>query len=182
MSGHTPGRLTVHQNGYCIVSNDGKTAVAHAYLVNQIPQTDVANARRLVACWNMLTDFSTERIEADDVDWQKLTVERDNLLTAIGECRDAMPSTSARVNDAIADPLAVPDYVRASVAHLTAQRDELLAALKSLMEMLDDEIQASTDEQLAFGLSDPNCPEHVKSELKIVIACRAAIAKAGGDV
>ena len=72
--------------------------------------------------------------------------------------------------------------IAAELAHRDIQRDELLAALKSLMEMLDDEIQASTDEQLAFGLSDPNCPEHVKSELKIVIACRAAIAKAGGDV
>lgn len=67
------------------------------------------------------------------------------------------------------------------LARIKGQRDELLAALKSLMEMLDDEIKTSTDEQLAFGLSDPACPEHIKSELKCVIAARAAIAKAGGD-
>lgn len=63
---------------------------------------------------------------------------------------------------------------------LLAQRDELLAALKAITEILDDEIKTATDEELARGLSDPQCLEHVKKELACVIACRAAIEKAEG--
>lgn len=78
-----------------------------------------------------------------------------DLLTAIGACRDAMPETAARVNDAIADPLAVPAYVRESVSLLVSQRNELLQALKDIAE-------ESTDPG-AFACA------------------RAAIAKAGGE-
>lgn len=65
-------------------------------------------------------------------------------------------------------------------ARLIASAPDLLAALKSVMEMMDDEIKKASDAELAFGLSDPECPAHVKGELACVIACRAAIAKAEG--
>lgn len=67
-----------------------------------------------------------------------------------------------------------------AIYRLTQQRDELLDALKAIMEMLDDEIKTATDEELSHGLSDPQCPEHIKEELACVIACRAAVAKAEG--
>ena len=78
------------------------------------------------------TTFNGECIAA-------LEKQRDKLLTAIGECRDAMPSTSVRVNDAIADPLAVPDYVRACVAVHTELLNECKATLKEQGHLADGE-------------------------------------------
>ena len=119
-------------------------------------------------------------LNAAAAELRRLQAAEDELLTALGACRDAMHTTVANVSEAIGHPLSVPAYVRESVSLLTAQRDELLEALKSVMGMMDDEIQTSSDAELAFGLSDPECPAHVKGELACVIACRAAIAKAEG--
>ena len=70
--------------------------------------------------------------------------------------------------------------IAAELAHRDILCADLLAALKAIMEMLDDEIKTATDEELSHGLSDPQCQEHIKKELACVIACRAAIAKAEG--
>jgi hypothetical protein len=84
---------------------------------------------------------STEDLEAltrpGDVSWactiDRVVRERDELLTALGDCRDAMPDTTANINEAIAFPTSVPAYVRESVSLLVAQRDELLAVLKAIL-------------------------------------------------
>lgn len=65
-----------------------------------------------------------------------------------------------------------------AAAMLRKQRDELLKALKRLMNNLDGEIKNATDEELASALSEPECPEDIKEELACLIECRAAIAKA----
>lgn len=111
-----------------------------------------ANARRLVACWNACEGISTKALEvvigmgasvgdkiaALEASERELMGRRDELMTAIGACRDAMPETAVQVNDAIAYPLAVPDYVRASVSLLVAQRDELLEALTEIKNRIED--------------------------------------------
>lgn len=146
---HTPGRLRYdYEPGFCgeLRHDNGTTMCAF------VDEPNEANARRLVACWNACDGLRTESLErmgtldratiAHEVAAQSriklLEGQRDELLTAIGACRDAMPETAVRVNDAIADPLAVPDYVRESVSLLVSQREELLAALKLAEAALSD--------------------------------------------
>lgn len=110
--------------------------------------------------WYMLNKFDMATLckdqqDADDLvvrcdaEWQNMAPHKAVLLMdaeslsmvwgALGACRDAIPvppigdANEHLWQQAMQEPKAVPDFVRASVAHLTAQRDELLAALKELM-------------------------------------------------
>ena len=169
---HTPGRLKIF-TAYAMPEIRTQDDV---FVANTPPRTE-ANARRLVACWNACEGISTDELErhADDTApvFALLTetwAQRDELLAAIGACRDAMPETAAQVNDAIADPLAVTDYVRASVSLLVAQRDELLAALNGLLAYFES------------GNSVLVSQATIKANSAEVLAARAAIAKAGGEL
>ena len=59
---HTTGKLTFR--GFSIYAADGKTPVADTCLNASVAQHDVANARRLVACWNACDGVSVEWLEA----------------------------------------------------------------------------------------------------------------------
>ena len=47
-----------------------------------------ANARRLVACWNLLSPFTTEQIEAGEADVVALAAQRDELLEVLKRIAD----------------------------------------------------------------------------------------------
>lgn len=90
MSGqHTPGRLTVHSTlPKVIFTPDGQLCIAKTF--NCVPEDEaVANARRLVACWNACDGLSTDQIEsmvnmaAFFFKHIELMAERDKLLAAI---------------------------------------------------------------------------------------------------
>jgi len=88
MSGqHTPGRVKVQhpdagERGWEVAFEPG--------LERLCADITEANARRLVACWNALQDFSTEALEhrshllkAEDDQIAMLTTQRDELLEAL---------------------------------------------------------------------------------------------------
>lgn len=190
---HTTGRLeVVNDTGSWNAEYDGDgtschvgvaiaggpmVALAIAYSPNIFADPDpTANARRLAACWNACEGINTLlleqlRVPLRDLNGSELALleQRDELLAAIGACRDAMPETAVRVNDAIADPLSVPDYVRESVSLLVAQREELLAAVNGLLAYFES------------GNSVPVSQATIKANSAEVLAARAAIAKAGGE-
>ncbi|MGT4673724.1 hypothetical protein ACO2CR_06965 [Aeromonas caviae] len=66
MSEHTKGLLALFRNGKSVSSTDG-TGVCEVWPrdENGFPDGEgKANARRIVACWNLLHEFDTEAIEA----------------------------------------------------------------------------------------------------------------------
>ena len=103
---HTTGKLTFR--GFSIYAADGKTPVADTCLNASVAQHDVANARRLVACWN-----ACEGVPLDEVE---------NLANIGG-----LNALTVEAGRAYADADA-----------LKAQRDELLAATQYLLDVLDE--------------------------------------------
>ena len=109
-------------------------------------------------------DDAEQNAKMADMDWPRngphqavLLMDAEDLSMlwgALGACRDAMPCPPSRSSgesmwkQAMSNPTAVPDYVRASVAHITAQRDELVAELEQenrLMRARMDRLQAERD-------------------------------------
>ena len=96
---HTTGKLTFR--GFSIYAADGKTPVADTCLNASVAQHDVANARRLVACWNACDGIPTKWLEggaADILEYSKaLKAQRDELLAALERmCELYAPTTVAR--------------------------------------------------------------------------------------
>ena len=66
MSEHTPGLLyCVEKNPAIIRSDEAKMEVARASPVYMDRSERIANARRLVACWNACAGIPTETLECD---------------------------------------------------------------------------------------------------------------------
>ena len=66
MSEHTPGLLyCVEKNPTIIRSDEAKMEVARASPVYMDRSERIANARRLVACWNACAGIPTETLECD---------------------------------------------------------------------------------------------------------------------
>lgn len=149
---HTPGRLKVADDNSLgsIVAKDD-TAIGHTFQVSAQDQLNGSPIRKANA----------RRLVACWNACEGLTTEHLENIDMLGET--------------LAGRFAA---FHASERELMDTRDDLLAALKSVMETMDDE--TSSDAELAFALSDPECPASVKGELACVIACRAAIAKVGG--
>jgi hypothetical protein len=133
---HTPGRITFKEDGdanhYSMLTEDGKWWLAILANGEQTSARQVANFRRLAACWNALQGIDTEYLETHGLpDFaQKISdvvVERDatqarldTLIAAIGnECL-------AKFIEKHGEP--VP---------LVAQRDALLSALTALVANQD---------------------------------------------
>ena len=75
-----------------------------AYTVPVRPGVARANARRLVACWNALQDFSTEALEhrshllkAEDDQIAMLTTQRDELLEALKKTAEHIEAMMAHI-------------------------------------------------------------------------------------
>ena len=84
-TGHTPGRVKVQhphagERGYEVAFEPG--------LEQLCQDITEANARRLVACWNLLSPFTTEQIEAGEADVVALAAQRDELLEALAALMD----------------------------------------------------------------------------------------------
>ena len=61
MSTHTPGNLSVRNKIAIYSVDEGGKCIA----VTSVSETDVEDARRLVACWNACDGIPTESIECD---------------------------------------------------------------------------------------------------------------------
>lgn len=64
---HTPGQLTVHENGeansYTLIDTDGQWLISLLHNGQQVTEKQRENFRRLAACWNRLAKFTTGQIE-----------------------------------------------------------------------------------------------------------------------
>ena len=64
---HTPGRLTVRENGdansYAIMDDAGQWLLHMLHNGRQTPPTQSENLRRLAACWNYCEGLDTEGME-----------------------------------------------------------------------------------------------------------------------
>ena len=109
---HTPGRLYIRTNrhpntdgtpwGWVDLYEPGSMRQASPEGIQVTwsrGQKSEANARRLVACWNLLEAFPTETIEAGAKHMLSLTSQRDILMEALiearrwvgdGECSDGL--------------------------------------------------------------------------------------------
>ena len=101
MNGHTPGRVKVQhpdagERGWEVAFEPG--------LERLCADITEANARRLVACWNALQDFSTEALEhrshllkAEDDQIAMLTTQRDELLEALKKTAEHIEAMMAHI-------------------------------------------------------------------------------------
>ena len=92
---HTPGRVTFREDGdanhWSMLTEDGRWLLAILHNGESPSERQVANFRRLAACWNACENASTEDLEAltrpGDVSWactiDRLVRERDELLAAL---------------------------------------------------------------------------------------------------
>jgi len=103
MSEHTKGRLVVDEdtrpgmqwNRHIYWANSHNALCFMAHSGGRSPETDEANARRLVACWNRHEGESTEDVEAGSDaaegypgiahDMETLRADRDELIEALRE-------------------------------------------------------------------------------------------------
>jgi len=93
MSGlHTPGPLQVH--GSHLYTADPERAMLAQVFNPGSSASDyplVANARRLVACWNACDGVTTELLESNPAPFSRLREERDELLAAARLALAALP-------------------------------------------------------------------------------------------
>lgn len=93
---HTPGRVTFKEDGdanhYSMLTEDGRWWLAVLVNGEQTSERQIANFRRLAACWNRLEPFTTEQIEdpgfdlAGTAEWVALSQElQANLRKASAE-------------------------------------------------------------------------------------------------
>ena len=99
---HTQGKLTFRN--FSIYAADGKTPVADTCLINSVAAHDVANARRLVACWNACEGIPTELLELHgamvippDLPYAALEAQRDELLAGLERIANPIPYEQANV-------------------------------------------------------------------------------------
>ena len=120
---HTQGRLTVERipatfnpkmDGFQLVgiTPDGQDLMTVALCT--VNDSDEANARRLVACWNACANVDTELLEQYPAPFSVLREERDRLLAASHAGKEVWRQDQARI------------------AELMAQRDKLLYAMKHI--------------------------------------------------
>lgn len=87
---HTQGKLSISDIGVGFEIQDEEESVI--FQAQQVPKDRghnrrIANARRLVACWNACDGIGTEELEAGSI--QKLREQRDELLAALKAIRNA---------------------------------------------------------------------------------------------
>ena len=117
-----------------------------------------------VACVCVDQEDAEQTAKTADMDWPRNGPHQAVLLMdakdlsmlwgALGACRDAIPvppigdANEHLWQQAMQDPKAVPDFVRASVTHITAQHYQLVAELEQesrLMRARMERLQAERD-------------------------------------
>ena len=110
---HTQGRLTFRENGeansFALMDEGGQWLLALLHNGHQMPRTQAANMRRLVACWNACNGLSTELLEGA-------------LVTMLSKMGPSKPDSDGRMSA----PMHYPIHC-AEIRELATQRDQLLA-------------------------------------------------------
>lgn len=94
---HTPGRIRYYENGeansYAMLeeSADGRWLLTLLHNGHDVTERQIANMRRLVACWNACEGMTTENLE-------NVTMTGDTLLTRF-QLRDKTESELTKQRD-----------------------------------------------------------------------------------
>jgi hypothetical protein len=136
---HTQGRLEVHAHTYAIADTGDYDSVFEIWDNNGKAiawfggtDSDEANARRIVACWNACEGIRTEALEhrahllkAHDDELATLTTQRDKLLAALIEAREALQMANETPNGPITGtiwmwhrPETLFDFIDAAIAEV----------------------------------------------------------------
>lgn len=103
-------------------------------LVALARQAGAIGGMDLIMNWPTLEQFAALVLAQQPAgELQRLSAENDSLMQALADCREACPeprSTDAgnRLVEAVGDPLAVPGYVKATIADLAAAAPAVPAA------------------------------------------------------
>ena len=145
---HTKGLLAIFRNGQSVGSTDG-TGVCEVWPrdENGFPDGEGrANARRIVACWNLLHEFDTEAIEAgtfaDFIDKQVYQHEIENANSGVLRLSDVSLQLMAAGFAGKMKANAAENYMELGLFHpetgqitLTVQRKEGLTPAQKLAAM-----------------------------------------------
>jgi hypothetical protein len=104
MSGHTPGRLTIREDGeanvYHLMTDDGRWFLALRQNGELLTERQREHMRRLAACWNACEGASTEVLEAlpfsaavaeESRRYREAIAQRDELLAELRNIATANP-------------------------------------------------------------------------------------------
>jgi len=144
MSAHTPGRLVIGKRRGAVFPIESDAPAVQGQIVADVGfgasgEVDIANARRLVACWNACEKVSLEDLEAINrpadvsfaVNVDRLVRERDSLRAVNAELLEALKVAFIQNEH---DMLMTGEELRkcsAAIARATAQAGRALLENKS---------------------------------------------------
>lgn len=180
MSTHTTGRITFKADGdanhYSMLTEDGRWWMAVLANGEQTSERQIANLRRLAACWNACEGISTEYLETTGLpEFAGKTLCADMVqveLDAMTKQRDQLQQlVDAQVQD-IGNGMAL-------LHRMKVERDKLLYALQMMLERIPEPPEANCSCHLSPPCND--CIEYGGEREAFESAKEAIAAVKGGE-
>lgn len=140
---HTHGRVTFKEDGdanhWSMLTEDGRWLLSLLHNGESVSERQIANFRRLAACWNACNGIDTDDLEADSVSIiqklhddaaKRLMAQRDKLLEALrvvqSQC-ESMAGADWRKWEELASPEEFERWAKSRAAHMAVQAQATIA-------------------------------------------------------